>query len=182
MNIRFSTFLAYPSFAPKHIYLVLPAPVKTHAFSLLSFVPFSCFFSSPSWLPLRMDHRRMATLPPTRCHSGASWPSRRSTRTPTAPLLRPGLQATVCRSLLSLIHPRSESNRRAKGNRAFGGHVYAQAAYAAGRTVPKGMMLHVCPSPDPDYIYPTPAMWSPFYSLPRAEVRPPTTNSNTSRT
>jgi acyl-CoA thioesterase len=33
------------------------------------------------------------------------------------------------------------------GNRAFGGHVYAQAAYAAGRTVPKGMMLHVCTSP-----------------------------------
>jgi acyl-CoA thioesterase len=29
------------------------------------------------------------------------------------------------------------------GNRAFGGHVYAQAAYAAGKTVPKGMMLHV---------------------------------------
>jgi hypothetical protein len=33
------------------------------------------------------------------------------------------------------------------GNRAFGGHVYAQAAYAAGKTVPKGMMLHVRMSP-----------------------------------
>jgi acyl-CoA thioesterase len=29
------------------------------------------------------------------------------------------------------------------GKRAFGGHVYTQAAYAAGRSVPKGMMLHV---------------------------------------
>ena len=27
---------------------------------------------------------------------------------------------------------------------AFGGHVYAQAAYAAGKTVRKGMHLHVC--------------------------------------
>jgi acyl-CoA thioesterase len=33
------------------------------------------------------------------------------------------------------------------GIRTFGGHVYAQAAYAAGRTVPNGMMLHVCTSP-----------------------------------
>ena len=32
------------------------------------------------------------------------------------------------------------------GNQAFGGHIYAQAAYAAGKTVPKGMMLHVCMS------------------------------------
>ncbi len=29
-------------------------------------------------------------------------------------------------------------------DRAFGGHVYAQAAYAASKTVSKSMTLHVC--------------------------------------
>ena len=28
--------------------------------------------------------------------------------------------------------------------RAFGGHVYAQAVYAASKTVPSGMLIHVC--------------------------------------
>lgn len=28
--------------------------------------------------------------------------------------------------------------------RAYGGHVYAQAAWAAAHTVKKGMVLHVC--------------------------------------
>lgn len=28
--------------------------------------------------------------------------------------------------------------------RAFGGHVYAQAAYAASKTVAGGMFIHVC--------------------------------------
>ena len=31
----------------------------------------------------------------------------------------------------------------ANGNRAYGGHVYMQACYAAAQTVPKGMVLHV---------------------------------------
>jgi acyl-CoA thioesterase len=29
------------------------------------------------------------------------------------------------------------------GTRSFGGHVYAQTAYAASKTVPKGMVIHV---------------------------------------
>jgi acyl-CoA thioesterase len=28
--------------------------------------------------------------------------------------------------------------------RAYGGHVYAQAVYAASKTVGRGMMIHVC--------------------------------------
>lgn len=32
----------------------------------------------------------------------------------------------------------------AAAGRAFGGHVYAQAAYAASKTVGKGFCLHVC--------------------------------------
>ena len=28
--------------------------------------------------------------------------------------------------------------------RAYGGHVYAQAVYAASKTVKKGLMIHVC--------------------------------------
>jgi acyl-CoA thioesterase len=28
--------------------------------------------------------------------------------------------------------------------RAYGGHVYAQAVYAASKTVAKGLMIHVC--------------------------------------
>jgi acyl-CoA thioesterase len=31
--------------------------------------------------------------------------------------------------------------------RAFGGHVYAQAVYAASKTVDQGMVVHVCLSP-----------------------------------
>lgn len=33
------------------------------------------------------------------------------------------------------------------GGRAFGGHVYAQAAYAASKTVGEGFRLHVCMAP-----------------------------------
>lgn len=31
------------------------------------------------------------------------------------------------------------------GDRSFGGHVYAQSAYAASKTVGKGFVVHVCP-------------------------------------
>lgn len=32
-----------------------------------------------------------------------------------------------------------------EGNRSFGGHVYAQSAYAASKTVEKGFVVHVSP-------------------------------------
>lgn len=31
-----------------------------------------------------------------------------------------------------------------EGSRSFGGHVYAQSAYAASKTVGKGFVVHVC--------------------------------------
>lgn len=31
-----------------------------------------------------------------------------------------------------------------EGTRSFGGHVYAQSAYAASKTVGKGFVVHVC--------------------------------------
>lgn len=40
----------------------------------------------------------------------------------------------------SIARPWSPGN----GNRAFGGHVYAQAAYAAAKTVGAGFAIHVC--------------------------------------
>lgn len=38
-----------------------------------------------------------------------------------------------------------------EGNRSFGGHVFAQSAYAASKTVGKGFLVHV--SPPPEYQY-----------------------------
>lgn len=43
-------------------------------------------------------------------------------------------------TFLSIAKPWSPGN----GNRAYGGHVYAQAAYAASQTVGKGFVVHVC--------------------------------------
>ena len=40
----------------------------------------------------------------------------------------------------SIARPYAPGN----GNRAFGGHVYAQAAYAAAQTVGEGFVVHVC--------------------------------------
>lgn len=37
-----------------------------------------------------------------------------------------------------------------EGSRSFGGHVYAQSAYAASKTVGKGFVVHVSYLPNPD--------------------------------
>jgi len=47
------------------------------------------------------------------------------------------IDATTFRSI---ARPYAPGN----GNRAFGGHVYAQAVYAAAQTVGEGFLVHVC--------------------------------------
>ena len=50
------------------------------------------------------------------------------------------IDATTFRSI---ARPYAPGN----GNTAFGGHVYAQAVYAAAQTVGKGFLVHVCRCP-----------------------------------
>lgn len=57
------------------------------------------------------------------------------------------INSSTYRSVTAAFEPGGGSHRpwiNGHKPRAFGGHVYAQAVYAAAQTVAKGFVVHVC--------------------------------------
>ena len=53
------------------------------------------------------------------------------------------LSATIFRSTMGALSGGHASKNGEMRPRAFGGHVFAQAAYAASKTIDKGFIIHV---------------------------------------